>query len=289
MERRFNPYISNQFLHFAPPGHYYSPIPDLEFIDRHRNRLFDRQVRSVPGIDLRTEQQLALLEEFAHYYADLPFKAEQSPDRRYYFENDFFKHGDAIALYSMLRHLRPRRVIEAGSGFSSAVMLDTNDLFLSGAVAFTFIEPASARLMSLLTDEDKKRCEIITSPIQDVPLELFALLEPNDVLFIDSSHVASIGSDVVHLLTHVLPALEKGVVVHFHDVFWPFEYPEEWIRQGRAWNEVYMLKAFLQFNASFEILLFNSYLAVHYRNELERRAPLAMKTPACSIWIRKIC
>ena len=107
-----------------------------------------------------------------------------------------------------------------------------------------------------------------------------------DILFIDSSHVAKIGSDVVYLMTEVLPQLRPGVLVHFHDVFWPFEYPEEWVQEGRAWNETYMLKAFLQFNERFRILLFCSYLALHHRAVLEQHLPLALKNSGGSLWLR---
>jgi len=287
LRRRYDQYGSNPFLRFAPPGHFYSPLPDIEFVDRYKASLFDRQVKSIPGIENHVEDQLALIDQFSGYYDQLPFKDEKSPGLRYYFRNSYFSYGDAIILYSMLRHCRPQRVIEVGSGFSSAVMLDTNDLFFSKRMTFTFVEPYPERLFSLLNDEDKKQHEIIIDPVQDVPLERFAALETNDILFIDSSHVAKIGSDVVHLLTNVLPRLNKGVIVHFHDVLWPFEYPEEWIRDGRAWNESYILKAFLQFNAKFKILFFNSYLATHHRDVVEKNLPSWLKNTGGSLWIEK--
>ena len=118
-------------------------------------------------------------------------------------------------------------------------------------------------------------------------MERFTSLGAADVLFIDSSHVAKVGSDVVLLVTSVLPRLRKGVVIHFHDIFWPFEYPEDWIRGGRAWNEDYILKAFLQFNNSFRVLFFNSYIAAHHGAAAERQLPLFMKNPGGGIWIEK--
>jgi predicted O-methyltransferase YrrM len=290
--RRFHelvdPFATNPFVQYAPPGHFYSPLPDLEFIERHRARLFDRGAGAVSGIDNNIEQQLALVEQFARFYPELPFPIEKSADLRYYFNNQYFGYADAVILYSMLRYYRPHRVIEVGSGFSSAVMLDTNDRFLEGRLQLTFIEPFPERLLSLMTSDDRARTEIISAPVQEVTLDRFESLQAGDLLFIDSSHMAKVGSDVVHLLTHVLPMLATGVIVHFHDVFWPFEYPEEWIRLGRAWNEAYFLKAFLQFNASFRILLFNSYLNVHHREVLERRLPLFLKDGGGSLWIARI-
>jgi predicted O-methyltransferase YrrM len=287
--RRFSPLEKNRFLQFAPPGHFYSPIPDIEYIEQHKARLFDRSRSNVPGIENHLDDQIALLEAFADYYPDLPFKAEKTEGLRYYFDNPFFAYADAIVLYSMLRHYRPRRVIEVGSGFSSAVMLDTSDIFLEGSVAFTFVEPLPERLLSLMKSDDRARHEVIVSAIQDVPLERFKALQARDVLFIDSSHVAKAGSDVIHLMTDVLPALREGVMVHFHDVFWPFEYPEEWIRSGRAWNENYILKAFLQFNPTFRILMFNSYLAAHRGDLIARFLPLSVRNPGGSLWLLKTC
>jgi predicted O-methyltransferase YrrM len=287
LEKRLNPNAGNPFLEKYPPGHFHSPLPDLETVDRAKTRLFDRTVAAIPGLDTNVPAQLALLNELAVFYPELPFTPTKSDGLRYYFENPYFGHADALVLYSMLRHYRPRRVIEVGSGFSSAVMLDTNDLFLSGEVRFTFIEPYPDRLLSLLSDHDKRQHELIGTSVQEIPLNTFDALQAHDVLFVDSSHVAKIGSDVVHLLTDVLPRLVPGVIIHFHDVLWPFEYPEEWLREGRAWNECYVLRAFLQYNASFKILLFNSYLGIHHRGVLQRGWPLSLKDTGGSLWITK--
>jgi len=275
-------------LKFASPGHYYSPIPDLELVNRARRSIFDDQVRAIPGIDNNEAAQLALLDDFSRYNDEIPFKDTSSPGFRYYYQNPFFSYGDAFILYSMLRHFRPKRTVEVGSGFSSALMLDTNDAFLSRECHFTFIEPYPDRLLSLMEGQDAERHRVISTPVQEAGLEVFADLGSRDILFIDSTHVAKIGSDVVHLLTHVLPSLKSGVIIHFHDVFWPFEYPEELIRMGVAWNESYVLKAFLQFNSQFRILFFNSYLAIHHRPLLESKVPLFLKNTGGSLWIEKI-
>ncbi len=108
-----------------------------------------------------------------------------------------------------------------------------------------------------------------------------------DVVFIDSSHVVKIGSDVAYILFHILPELQPGVIVHFHDILWPFEYPEDWLCEGRAWNEAYVLRAFLQFNEAFDILYFNSYIWHHHAERLQQKMPLCMKNPGGSIWLQK--
>lgn len=145
---------ANPFLTFARPGHFYSPIPDIEVVDRYRATLFDLTLDDVPGIDLQVPRQLALLESFGAYQNDVPFTDEQRPGMRYYFDNPYFSYGDAVVLYSMLRCRQPRRIVEVGSGFSSAVMLDTNDRFCRRGITMTFIDPYPERLLSLLSGDD---------------------------------------------------------------------------------------------------------------------------------------
>jgi predicted O-methyltransferase YrrM len=185
----------------------------------------------------------------------------------------------------MLRWLRPRRIVEVGSGHSSALMLDTADE-RAWPIKFLFIEPYPDRLKTLLRTSDAAH-EILPVPVQDVLLSRFDALESGDILFIDSSHVAKVGSDVVWLLEAVLPALHAGVVVHIHDIFWPFEYPEVWLRQGRAWNEAYFVRAFLQFNSAFEILWFTSYLTTCHRERVAAKMPLLLRDHGGSLWLRK--
>jgi predicted O-methyltransferase YrrM len=268
------------------PGHYYSPIPDREAVLRD-TRLWDMP-RTIPGIDLREDGQLRLLDDFARYYKDLPFPEDRTPPRRYYLRNTNFVYADGITLYAMLRHVKPRRVIEIGSGFSSAAMLDTIELFLGGAVSVTCIDPDPGCLNSLLRPDDRLRATVIERRVQDLPPAIFQALEAGDILFIDGSHVAKIGSDVNYLLGEVLPALRVGVFVHIHDVPYPFEYFREWIRRGLAWNEAYMVRAFLTFNSAYEIVFFNSFLEHFHRVWFEQHMPLCLENTGGSLWLRRV-
>ena len=184
----------------------------------------------------------------------------------------------------MLRHLAPKRIVEVGSGWSSCAMLDVNDRFLRGGATCTFVEPYPELLRDLTPGD---HLDIRAMPVQDVELELFTDLGDGDVLFIDSSHVAKVGSDVNHLVHEVLPRLRPGVVVHVHDILFPFEYPREWVLQGRAWNEAYVLRAFLEFNAGYTVELFLSHLAARHRDALAAALPLAMRSPGSSLWLRR--
>jgi predicted O-methyltransferase YrrM len=273
---------------FVPPGHFYSPIPSLSELGQDAYRLFGPPSRTIPGIELNEAGQLALLDALKPYYREVPFPEHKSPGRRYFFENRMYSYSDAIFLYAMIRHARPKRIVEVGSGYSSCVILDTTELFLDGQVECTFIEPYPDRLMSLLRPEDSARVKILVSRVQDVGPDPFLALEANDILFVDSSHVAKIGSDVNFLLGDVLPRLCPGVLVHFHDIIYPFEYPEAWITEGRSWNEAYMLRAFLTFNAAFEIVLFNTFLERFHRERFDQDWPLCLKNEGGSIWVRRV-
>lgn len=275
-QRRFRPLALNRFLQWVPPGHFYSPIPSDADCQRHES------LACIPGLDLHISAQLALVTALGEFMPP-PFPERETAGFRFHYNNTYFSHADGAVLYGMLRHLQPSRLIEVGSGWSSAVMLDTTDCYLTTRPVFTFIEPYQPeRIKALVPDAD-----IVRVPVQDVPLEMFDSLGPNDILFIDSSHVVKAGSDVVWLIRHVLPRLRSGVVIHVHDIFWPFEYPQDWLNEGRAWNEAYMLQAFLQGNDAFEILWFTSYLTEHHRAHLERHVPLATRGGG-SIWIQKV-
>jgi predicted O-methyltransferase YrrM len=269
---------------WMPPGHYYSPIPDKADIANRKDSIYKRHSEFL-GIDFNHQGQVELLEKLKHYYSEIPFQFEQSENRRYFYNNNFFGYGDSTSLYSMLRHFEPRHVIEVGSGFSSAVMLDVNEKFLNNETQLTFIEPYTKRLRSLLKTDDN--ATIHESGVQEIDLTVFDRLGDNDFLFIDSTHVSKIGSDVNYLFFEVLPRLKKGVIIHIHDIAANFEYPFKWIEEGRAWNESYLLRAFLQFNEQFQIILFNSYLGKVHKKWLEENMPVFLKNSGGSIWLRR--
>jgi hypothetical protein len=137
-----------------PPGHFHSPIPSATDIER---AVRDPVDESLAGIELRIDAQLALVDQLSQFVGDLPFEAEPVPGLRYHYENPYFSYGDGIVYACMLRHLRPSRIIEAGSGFSSALALDVSDRFLDRTTQFTFIDPNPQRLRALPTESDSRR------------------------------------------------------------------------------------------------------------------------------------
>lgn len=272
---------------FVPPGHFYSPIPDWQQIARDQDRIF-KVPDSIPGIDFRNDEQLALLDELARYHDEVPFSDQPDGRLRYHYANPAYGPCDAILLQTLLRRLQPRRLIEVGSGYSTCVTLDTNDLFLGSGLTVTCIEPHPDLLLGLMRPGDRARVHLLAQPVQAVDLSVFRELQAGDVLFIDSTHVCRVDSDVNRLLFEVLPALAAGVYVHFHDVFYPFQYPRVWVLEGRAWNELYLLRAFLQYNAAFEIALMSTYLAHFHGQRLLARLPRTRGDCGGSLWLRKI-
>lgn len=270
---------------FVPPGHYYSPLPSLQDIADAFAR--GGSGRPLPAIDLREDEQVALAREFAGYYPEQPFPEEPAPGRRYHLNNPSYGHHDAVILYCMLRHLRPKRIVEVGSGFSTAAMLDINAFAMGGRMRHTVIDPDTSRLGPLLGAGDGPRVELIERRVQEVPLETFAELEANDVLFVDSSHVCKIGSDVSRLFFEVLPVLRPGVHVHIHDVTRDLEYPRGWLEEGRAWNEQYLLRAFLMYNRDFEIRFFSGWFLHYHRDFLRERMPICARGGGGQLWLRR--
>ena len=272
----------------CPPGHYDCPYPDFVQLRQEEHEIFDRVPSELPGIDLNEKHQLDLLDRFAEHYHEFPYSESGQSDLRYKCENGLFCHHDAIVLFCMLRELQPARVVEVGSGWSSAVMLDSNERFFQGRIQLTCIDPYPQRLLSLLKPGDCDTINLIAQPVQAVPLTIFTELGAGDVLFIDSPHVVKTGGPVSWLLFEVIPRIASGVYVHIHDIFYPFEYPREWLFNGKAYNELYFIRAFLQYNHAFQIEYFCSMIGQRYSQKLAEHLPLAVRDIGGSIWLKKL-
>lgn len=270
------------------PGHYYSPVVDLADLAARKDVIWKRD-KKLAGIDLNVEAQESLFDALIDSSKKIPFTAGKTSQYRYYFDNKTYTHADGLVLFTMLNTYRPKKLMEVGSGFSSALIMDTKDAYLDDTMDLTFIEPnPKDRLQGLLKADDYKNTTIITDIVQNVPTTAFEQLGANDILLIDNSHVSKTGSDVNYLMTEVLPILKKGVLVHIHDIFYPFEYPEEWIFQHKLnWNELYCVHNFLLFNNAFKIIFFSDFIQQNYKAALAEKAPLFFKDRPGSLWIQR--
>lgn len=287
-----NPVLNAMYPYFIPkkvkvgdyrsvkPFNWYeSPYADLDKLHREEDNIFLND-RDVQDIRLNAAYQLNLLKEFSAL--SLPYWENKNEKNRYYYDNTMFGKGSADALSYMMQFLKPNRIIEVGSGYSTAVMLDTNENYFDNRIRIQSIEPYPDRLKSLIKKTDK--LELQEEFLENIPITIFEELQENDILFIDSSHVSKVNSDVNYLFFEILPRLKKGVYIHFHDIFWPFEYPKEWIYEGRVYNELYMLRAFLMNNENYSIVLFGDMLRKRYADKIDS---IMLGCGAGSIWIRK--
>jgi hypothetical protein len=282
-------YAEKRGLHIVPV-HFYTPIPHAQVLPENlwtnRNEL--------PGLDLQMAAALdlvrSLAQDYQTEYNTFSFNPTSDP-QRFYVANSAYSCGDAELLYGMIRRSKPQQIVEVGSGYTTLLIAEAilrNCQEQPGSVCeFTAIEPYPPDYLSPLPAGVTR---MYTSPVQAIDRKVFTNLVDGDILFIDSSHVSAIGSDVNALYLDVLPRLAAGVFVHIHDIFIPYEYPRNWIRSARFyWNEQYLLNAFLLFNRDFEVLLPTHAVFRNHRLDLEQWIPSCRRPASCpsSFWIRK--
>jgi len=239
------------------------------------------------GIKLDSEQQLEFLSEvvapYKQSYAAFPINKGDADPGQFYLDNDFFGSVDTEVLYAIIRHHHPERIVEIGSGNSTKVMkmaIAAESL----STQITSIDPTPRVSVA----ESAQRW--IASRVELLPAtQIFDTLKTDDVLFIDSSHEVLAGGDVPFLFLEVLPRLAAGVLIHIHDMFLPFDYPQKWV-VDRRWtlNEQYLVHAFLCFNPCFEILWASNYMWQTQKTQLLSviRCSETAAVPA-SLWIRR--
>jgi predicted O-methyltransferase YrrM len=253
-------YLSKHNSRFRP-GHYYSPVPDVDELRERQSEIW--APRDLAGIDLNEADQKDCLAFILNNESSFDIPEKKTPSKLYYGESFSYPYVDGVVLHAMMAKFRPKNVIEVGSGSSSVCMIDASAQHQIGT-RFTFIEPDPRLCLDkVLNKEDYDRygVSLVEKRVQDVPPAEFRKLEKNDILFIDSSHVSKAGSDVNYLLTEILPILKTGVIIHFHDIYYPFEYTREYLLDMKlVWNEVYNVHNFLLFNSSFKILFFGDYM-----------------------------
>lgn len=270
-----------------PPGHYYSPIVNPDELKAMGLPRRAAEPRDLEGVALDSEAMRTWWRQNASTIGLTAFAHDPEPGRRYYANNGVYPIGDATVLRAIIAERRPRLVIEIGSGFSTACMLDAIDEFALPTKVVA-VEPDPARLWQLIRPDDFGRVELIEQPVQSVPLARFDALRANDILFIDSTHVLKTGSDVHHELFAILPRLASGVLIHFHDIHYPFEYPDDWIFDRRySWNEVYALRAFLMHNNAYNILFMTSFFATIGQDLVNRTYSQFSINPGGSLWLVK--
>jgi hypothetical protein len=267
--------------------HYYSPVPDVK-------RLAEEawSVRSdLRGVKFDIAAGLRFLqEELAPFIAEYrPPLTSGSDPRQFYLENGFYEGLDAETLFAMVRHVKPDRVIELGSGFSTLVIADArarNDASVTPMGHEVYDPHPPRQLLPVFQDLAAFRQLTATQ----ISLDVFAALKAGDMLFVDTTHTVKIGSEVNRIVLDVLPLLARGVYVHFHDIFLPWEYPREFVLERRFyWAEQYLLQAFLAFNHEYEVLFGTHALKRTYPEAIQELVPSsALSRWPSAFWLRRV-
>jgi hypothetical protein len=283
-----NPTLGDKWGYYIRQFHYYEPIPDFPTITQEQAL----RRRDSASVNWNLEAQLNLVKRLSVYGGEIQkISEDQSESLKFNFFNDFYFELDAAVYYALLREVKPSKVIEIGSGYSTqiAAMAIAMNQQEGNAGKIVCIEPYPAPRLT----EANLEVELIPKRVETIDLSFFAQLSAGDILFIDSTHTVKFGSDVCLEILEILPAIPSGVWIHFHDIFFPYDYPPKWlIEERRAWNEQYMLEAFLAYNHAFEVVLANHWLSVDYLQEVAQIWPgvLNWKDPyhhCGSFWIRK--
>jgi Methyltransferase domain len=253
--------------------HYYSPFVMPKDISRPLD-----EPRALPGLDLNIAGQLALVKQF-HYQEELvAIPTEPTSRNNYAYHNRAFESGDGEMLYNMVRHFKPKRVIEIGCGQSTLMSLmaerRNSEEDLAYSCSHVCIEPFEQPWL------EGTGAHIVRQRVESVDPAVFETLEANDILFIDSSHVIRPQGDVLHEYLHLLGIIRSGVLVHVHDVFTPRDYPASWVvGERRLWNEQYLLEAFLSFNRNFRVLAAVNHLFHDHADALKDACPVLLQEP----------
>jgi hypothetical protein len=264
--------------------HYYEPTY------RHQDLPEDiTKERSLPGVDFNAEGQLALLARctFADELRAIP--AEIPGPGKYGYNNGAFGPGDGEMLYNLIRLVRPKRLLEVGSGHSTCMARLAIQANQRDDPAYTCqhvcIEPYEMPWL------ESTGVTVIRKLVEKVGLGPTMELEDGDILFIDSSHIIRPYGDVLFEFHEMIPSVAPGVYVHVHDIHTPREYPEKWVRgDRRLWNEQYLLESFLAFNSAFEIVSMLNWLHHNHTAALGRACPILGDRPEeepGSFWIRR--
>lgn len=256
------------------PAHYYSPVPnsaELSFDDQ--TPVFASASEEV--LDTATQSLSYLVEHYKNAYAEIaarpPFKVDD-PVSEFRFGKAPYSTVEAELLYGLIRSTRPSQIIEIGSGHTTLLIAEAIRAEADYAPTFECIEPYRPGYLQELPPEVTAFND---TPLQSIPITRFQELQAGDILFIDSSHVAKYGSDVVYEVTALLPKLKSGVLVHFHDIFLPYEYPTDWLKNAKFfWNEQYMLSALVQDNPRYKIMYPLHQLYRQRRNDIQGLFPL---------------
>lgn len=250
-------------------NHYFEPL----FDDKLLARPLDED-RDLPGLNLNVANQLRLLKElkFSDELLDLNLTNKSDSVEAFHMDNGSFDSGDAEFLYQFIRHTKPRKIIEIGSGSSTKIArlaLKRNESESGIACQHICVEPYEQPWLEAL-----EGITVVRELVENCRFDWANELESGDILFVDSSHIIRPQGDVLKEYLEIFPQLKPGVFVHIHDIFTPKDYPKSWIVDNVSfWNEQYLLEALLTNSNKFEIFAALNFLKHNYFKELADICP----------------
>ncbi|HLH65314.1 MAG TPA: class I SAM-dependent methyltransferase [Solirubrobacteraceae bacterium] len=269
------------------PHDYYSPVPDLAQVPPET---WTRR-SALTGLDLRVDAAIELVErELSPFIAESAMRVEDpGVPGEFFLANGGFESVDAELLYAMVRFARPGRVVELGSGYSTLVISMACRRNAEEGVETLHEAYDPYPRPHILGRPPPSPTRLAPVSATDVPQEVFTSLQAGDILFVDTTHTVKLAGDVNRIVLDVLPALSPGVIVHFHDIFLPWEYPRAWVAElRRYWAEQYLLQAFLAFNDEFEVLVPAHALAREHPARLAAVIPsFGPGVAPGSLWLRR--
>lgn len=281
--------IQKRGYHFQQRD-YYSALNDLPFLAENHDLWHDRPLPR--GVKWDLDAQMDAVKQIAPYCSELMDVPQDMPEGApvFHWKNDFWSNADALIHYGLLRDTKPRRVVEIGCGWSSLLMAQALALNESEGAPKTVVDQVEPYARKELLSALPEHWDLHETILQRAPLEIFESLQAGDVCFYDGSHVARAGSDVIWFFFEVIPRLKPGVLIHVHDIFWPSDYPDDWIfERGQTWNEQYVLQAFLMYNSEFEPVICNTALFANFESEITQlfSAVFPDTGHGGSIWLRR--
>ena len=251
-------------------NHYNEPL-----FDDSQLKISLSEKRELPGINFKMEEQLELLKSLIYkedFIAFVESEANRTTPDSFQIDNGSYESGDSDFLFQFIRHTKPKKVVEIGSGWSTKVArkaLEINKEMGCFESRHICIEPYMQPWL-----EQFKGIELIREKIEECDFDFVEELGPGDLLFIDSSHIIRPQGDIVMEYLNIIPKLKKGVYVHVHDIFTPYDYPDEVIRENVLfWNEQYILEATLGNQSRYKVIASLNLLKNEFFDELKEVCP----------------
>ena len=263
--------------------HYYDPF------SRNKIKNYKNHKRNINFIDFNIDFQLDFIKNFSYQNELKEFPYNKTEDKLFYYNNPNFVAGDAEFYYSLIRMVKPKNIIEIGAGFSTLIAIEAikmnKDEDANYDCNLICIEPYEFKWLK------NEEVNFIEKIVENVEINLFQSLSHNDILFVDSSHIIKPEGDLLFIFMKILPVLNSGVYIHFHDIFLPADYPDFWVKDKiLLWNEQYLLESFLSYNNDYKLICSLNHLKNDYWDSIKNYFPVLSEhseTEPGSFWILK--